>query len=793
MPDLNQYFRRIFIFPVLLLLLLSSCSPASKVQKRGGYMLAGHSVKADRPEINTDDLLNFAQPRPDRKFLGLLRPGVWVSDMFSGGKDRKVKRWFRTRVGRPPVLLDSALVDNSLHPMRIYLNNKGYFGAKVERDIYFKGSRAFVRYKTQTPEPHRLGKITFDIPDDSLRYFLSRSGNPSLLVSGKQYDAYVIRDERERITRDLKDAGYFGFSREYILFEIDTSVRKGIADVLVRVENVRSKEPAPGLPAEYIPHRRYFINNVFIHTNFAEQVGDTLFHNDTLVWKRKREDTTAGIRPDFHLIYRNKLRVRPEAIARSVMVKPGKPYKQQDINFTYNRIQNMGLSRFVSVNLPPARIPDSLKPSGISLLDCEIRMVRNPVNMFTTEAEATNAGGHVGLGGSFSYQNRNIFRGAETFRLKIRGAMEMEPQYGLRAELPGRLFNSLEAGIESGIDFPHLLTPFRIAMLGAQHRARTTIGFGFNYQDRSYYTRYLTFLSFGYEWSTSNTTRHIFSPVELSSISIERDSLITEYLNSLKDPRYLNQYTDHLVMALKYSYVFNNQNFSGRSNYFYFRGNIESAGNVLNFYSTLVGASRDSDGNFTLLDIRFAQYLRSDIDFRYYRPAGDKRQVVYRAAFGIGVPYGNSNVLPFEKGFFAGGANGLRGWQLRSVGPGEYYSPVKSGFERVGDLWLESNVEYRFPVYSFLSGAAFVDAGNIWLLKENEDFPGGHFNLRNLPSTLALDAGLGFRFDFSFFIFRIDGGLPVYDPGQKTGSRWLRISGFQLADINWNFGIGYPF
>ncbi|WP_367328528.1 BamA/TamA family outer membrane protein [Lentimicrobium sp.] len=754
--------------------------------------MAGHSVKVDRPGIDTYDLLNFAQPKPNRKFLGLFRLGVLVYDLNSGGKDRKFKRWMRNNLGRAPVLLDSALIDNSLIPMRVYLNNKGYFGAEVQRRIELRGARAFVNYQTKTKDPFIFGQVVFDIPDDSLRYFLNTEGTASLITSGKQYDAYLMRDERERITRVLKDAGYYAFSREYIFFEVDTTRAKGKADIKVRVENVRTKPSGLMDSASFRPHQRYFISNIFVNTNFAEMVGDSLPKNDTLAY-RKNNDSLLQPNPDFYLIYKNRLRIRPAALSRAVFIQPGTPFNQQKINLTYNRLQNLGLSRFVSVNLNPAEIAPELQPEGISLLDCDIRMVRNPVNMINPEVEATNAGGFVGLGGSLNYRNRNIFRGAETFRLKLRGAFEVEPDLGLGIEPRAGIFNSLEAGVETGLDFPTLLSPFRIEGINRNYRAKTTVALGLNYQQRSYYTRYVSYASFGYDWYSSNTTRHLFSPVELSSVSIVRDSTFNAILKDFKDPRYLNQYTDHLVMALKYSFIFNNQNLSSKKNYFYFRANFESAGNLLNLYSNIANAPVDEDGNFTLFRIRFAQYIRTDFDFRYYKPLTAKQQLVYRAALGVGVPYGNSSVLPFEKGFFAGGANGLRGWPIRSVGPGEYYTPVKSGFERVGDIWLEANLEYRFPMYSFLNGAFFIDAGNIWLLRENEDFPGGKLDLKKLPASLALDTGLGLRFDFSFFIFRIDGGLPVYDPGKLTDSRWFSISKFQLRDITWNFGIGYPF
>ena len=285
----------------------------------------------------------------------------------------------------------------------------------------------------------------------------------------------------------------------------------------------------------------------------------------------------------------------------------------------------------------------------------------------------------------------------------------------------------------------------------------------------------------------------VCSPVDLSSISIVRDSLFTVKLLELNDRRFFNQYTNHLILAMKYSYVFNNQNLGDRKNFTYFRVNIEPAGNLFNLISSVTGAPRDSNGKYTLFKIRYAQYFRTDFDFRYYRPLTPHQRLVYRLAFGIGIPYGNSTSLPFEKGFFAGGANGMRGWPVRTLGPGEFASHSANILESVGDMWFEGNVEYRFPMYRYLNGALFTDVGNVWLLHDNIDFPGGMFTWNRALKSLALDAGLGLRFDFSIFVFRIDGALRLYDPARETSHRVIDLSKFQLKDINWNFGIGYPF
>jgi len=781
-----------FAWAAIILLLVASCSTKSKLEKRGGYLMDRHVVKTDRPGISKYDLENFAQPKPNRKFLGLFRQGVWIYDAFSGGRESRFKHWVRTRLGAAPVLLDSALVDNSMNSMRVYLNNKGYFGAHLTRQIHYRRTKASVTYNTITPAPFIFGNITYDIADDSLQYFVNKMQANSLLKQGGQYDAYLLRDERERITKELKDIGYYAFSREFIFFEIDTSQVQRKADVKIYIQNRRIQGASATDSLNEMPHIRYFINNVYIYSNQTGMTSDSSFVLDTLAY-RPSYDTSGQSNPLFYQIYRERIRVRPEAIARAVFVKPGEPFSQQNINLTYNRIQNLGLSRYVSVAVSPANSAVHGNIPVSSLLDCDVRMIRTPVNMYTIEAEGTNAGGFVGLGGSFNYRNRNIFRGAEILRLKIYGAFEIQPDLVGDGGTNNNLFNSLEGGFETGLDFPGLLTPFRSRQLYQNARAKTSVQIGFNYQERDEYMRYLSSLSMGYEWNSSLTQKHLFSPLDVSSVSISRDSTFSEYLNALEDPRFLIQYTDHLVMAMKYSYIFNNQNVSKRKNFFYFRLNLESAGNVLNLYSNISNSNKDEGGYYSLFGIRYAQYLRGDIDFRYFRVLDERSQFVYRAAFGIGVPYGNSVALPFEKGFFAGGANGLRGWPVKSLGPGTYSSADGKNFESVGDLWIEANVEYRFPMYSFLNGALFSDIGNVWLLKENQDFPGGNIVSRGFFESLALDAGLGFRLDFSFFIFRIDAGLPVYDPGNEIGKRWVNFPKFQMSNLNWNFGIGYPF
>lgn len=786
-----RIYKHLILFVIAILTI--SCSVSKKVERRGGYLLTRNIIKTDRQGISQSDLVNFAQPKPNKKFLGLFRSRVWIWDAFGHNPGKKFNRWVTKNFGEPPILLDTLLVHNSLAPMKQYLWNKGYFGATVHSRVEVNNGKAKITYSTHTEEPWKFGNITREITDDTIKKIILGTGSYSLIHEGDQFDAYNMTAERDRITQLLRNSGYYAFNSDYIYFEVDTSQIEKIANIKLIIQNRDPGEKQKNVSGEDIAqdnlrHKRYAINNIFIHTDYP-RADDTLRNFDTISSALHINNTI----PDFYQIYRNHIKVRPNALSRAVFVAPGSYYSQRNINLTYNRIQNLGISSYVSINVRPPK-DTVVKHNGVELLDCDIKIIRAKVNSFTIEAEGTNVEGMMGLGSSVNYLNRNIFKGAEALRIKAFGSFEVKPKLTIEEnDALLAVFNSLETGFETGLDFPTLLSPVPIRNLDINARPRTTIGLGFNYELRDLYERYLSKFSLSYEWNSSPVSRHYFSPVDLSSVSIVRDSVFNVILQNLKDPRFLNQYTNHLILALKYSYQFNNQNLTDRQNFYYFRINFEPAGNLFNLVSNVANAPRDENGKFKLFGLKYAQYFRSDFDFRYYKPISQHRRLVYRVAYGIGIPYGNSISLPFEKGFFAGGANGMRGWPVRSLGPGEYQSDDGNVLKNVGDMSFEGNIEYRFPIYRFINGALFTDIGNIWLVEENTDFPGGSFTWQNALKSLGADIGMGFRFDFSLFIFRIDGGLRIHDPAKNRDSRFFNPSKFQLKDINWNFGIGYPF
>ncbi|MBE0642246.1 MAG: BamA/TamA family outer membrane protein, partial [Bacteroidales bacterium] len=453
---------------------------------------------------------------------------------------------------------------------------------------------------------------------------------------------------------------------------------------------------------------------------------------------------------------------------------------------TYRRLSELRLFRQVNIGFKDV---SGREPGLGNALDAEIRLIRAPVSAFSIETEGTNSAGDLGIAGNLVYDNRNLFRSAESFNIRLKGALELQ-RLADGSDKEFLIFNTYETGVQAGLRFPRFLLPVSLEQFPKLFEPVTLLDLGFNVRQRPDYRRTVTNLSVGYEWKESTTRKHILYPADFNAVNIVADS---SFDPGRFGPRYVAQYSDHLVAALKYSFILNTQPVARGGNYRYFRGNFSSSGNFLNFASSVFQAPHDPEGHYRLFNIRFAQYIRLDGDFRTYRVLRPGHILAGRAAAGFGVPYGNSDVLPFEQAFYSGGANGLRGWELRSLGPGSFRDASGSSYDKIGDLLLEANMEYRFPIYSYLKGALFADLGNVWLLRPSDAFPGGDFKLDRFASELALDAGIGFRLDFSFFLFRVDLATPLRDPSLPTSERWSRLSEWNGGDLVWNLGIGYPF
>ncbi len=784
-------FRLHIFLSFVLFVFVTGCNITRGV-KEGEYLLDKNTVTIDKkhagiqsPDFNQDDLYELVQQQTNDKLLGVFKLGVWVNSLTSKGKETRFKTWLDKTLGQDPVILNELMIGRSTDQMELFLNNHGYFHSDISTQVNTNDKKATVKYNVVLAQPYMVRNAEFRISDTALLRLVTDDSLNSLIKPGDIYSAEDLDEERLRISSLLRNEGYYYFAPEFVFFEIDSSFNSYSLNIYTNIQQYKNTVNEGASRGTIVNHQKYYLNRIAIDPDFNPIRTDT---SQMQVYSTKR-DTSSG--HSFNIFYRDKLKIRPRTLRRSVFMEPGRLYREKDERYTYRQLSGFPLFAYTALDFRAA--PDVIDPNDSTkkYVDCLIELSRKPVQSFTIETEGTTSGSKLGLAGNFVYRNLNLFRGGEVLSLRLTGGVEWQAS-STSSEPVLLFFNTVQTGAEASLDFPKFLIPFFSHRIPKTLRPRTTIKTGVNYQNRPDYERYITNGSFGYRWAASEFVNHVLTPLEINSVSIFPDSAFVSRLEELNDQRLLNQYTDHFIMSANYTYIFNNQQLNQVKNFTFFRWNIESAGNALSAFSQLANAPKNEDDYYGVWNIPFSQYLRTDIDFRYYWALRKDYTLVYRNLVGVGVPYGNSDVLPFEKGFYAGGSNSMRGWNYRTLGPGSFVDTLAENFERMGDLTIQANFEYRFPIYKWFQGALFTDIGNIWLLNESENYDGGQFQVNNFISELGIDAGFGLRLDLSFFIFRIDAATPIRDPSYPLDQRW-QFDKLQLRKMVWNFGIGYPF
>lgn len=784
---------RYSIIVLLFSLVLGSCSNTREFSK-GQYLVTQNRIAyaGKNPGIGTSELSGLIKQRPNKRFAGVLRFKLWAYQRSQKGKENGFRRWMENTVGERPVILDTNFTFESCREIEKYLSNIGYFYSKVGYSLEYRerSKKVHVSYHINPSEPYRIGSMSFDVDDPQLRAWIAKDTSSSLIRPGDIYNVYTLDDERERISEYLNNSGFYGLVKDYIYFEVDSATGNKEMNIFLKIKDI--SRPHPDSAGKFIeePHNRYQIRKVVVNPDFDPSVlnrkaqkKDTLLHEVHQIHMDRPPNY-------YYILYKDKLRIKPKVLSQNILIENDEPYKLRDVSETQKRFRALSIYKYSNISFTP--LHDTLPATDRSLrnLECKISLQRAPVHQYSIEAEGTNSGGDLGIGGNVSYRNRNIFKGGETFQLKVRGAMEAQRsnQADVDEQQTFLFFNTFEYGVEAAINFPRFLIPIKMERFPKYFRPTTTVSTGLNFRKRSTYDRYILNFTFGYKWKESETKTHIVQPFNISSIRVFPTPEFTKELEEINDPRLKNQYTDHLITALQYSFIFNNQDLKKVKDFIYFKGDIETSGNVFYGFNNLLDSRQDSAGFYQVAGIRYAQYARLEMDFRYYLVASRNNQVVFRLLTGLGLPYGNSDALPFEKGFYLGGANSMRAWIYRGLGPGGFVDQG-TNIDKMGDIVLEGNIEYRFPIYSFFKGAFFMDAGNIWLLKRNNSYPDAEFNMNTFYKQLAVDGGIGLRFDFNFFLFRVDFAMRLRDPAQAEGEKWVGSRGIWF----WNFGIGYPF
>jgi len=754
------------------------------------YLLIKNKFKTNNRKINSEDLSGYLQQVPNTKLFGLFRANIAFYNLGNKGKETKFKKWLRTKVGAAPVILDTGLVSVSVKQMKMYLANKGYFQSKVSDSVVFKKKKATVYFIIHATKPYTIRNFYYAIPDTQLATFVYKDTSKCLIKPGTNYDSYRLDDERTRLTNYLMTQGFFRFSNNYISYRIDSTLNCRKMDITMEIANPVVPSILDLTTVMESHHKRYFINKIYIIPDFDHFQTDTVKY-DTLV-KNLENPGKVKSYSSYYFLYRDRFRVKPRTITQSIFITPGSNYNMFDVNQTYSQLAALQVFKYINIQFNETGDRIDIHQQPKDLIDCRIQLSRSAAHSFSVTADGTNSGGALGIQTGISYSNRNIFRGAQLFRLSLSVSVQAQASVESSGQSSG-FFNTVELGASAGLTFPQFLFPIRPELLSKHFKPKTSITIGYNYQHQQDYDRHISNVTFGYSWSQTDQLKHTLNPVEIALVKVYPDAYFDSVINAQPDKRLKNQYTDHLVAGIRYTLQYSNQQVNKIKDFVYIRSNMETGGNLFYGISNWFGLTKNESGQYTLFGLPYSEYLRPDIDIRYYNKLGKLFLMVYRFYAGIGIAYGNSSVLPFEKSFYAGGANGMRGWKMYYLGPGSYHNDTVDGtYSQIGDMQLEANVEFRFPIYKFFKGALFLDAGNIWLLHPSPDLPGGVFKFNDFISQVGIDLGLGLRFDFDFFIFRLDPAIPIRVPWYPSHDRWY-FDKMQFKDIIWNFGIGYPF
>ena len=788
----STYNFPILIFSLSLLLSMASCSSTKYVGKNE-YLLNKLVVKVDDNSINTSELKKNIKQKPNVKILGTWKFHLGLYNL-SGKNDKKgFNKWLR-RIGEEPVIYEEFQTKRSLKQIEIYLRKKGYYNSVVRDSVTYRRKKAKVYYSVTANQPYRYGNIYRNINDLPYR-FLSKSQKEQELSdssqlrkyvavdsvitkikAGDKVDSDVLNEERVRLSKLLKNQAYFNFSREYIHFMMDSTNKNHQMDVFVGMKK-------PAIPKAILKYR---INKLVIYTDYDPKLvlmndTDYLSELDTLTYK------------NTEFIFRSRMKIKPDVILSSILVKKGDLYNLNAVEKTYSRLQSLNQYKFVNVKF--AEVQNNISDS-IGLVNCIIQLTPHNRQFYSVELEGTNSSGNIGFAGNFNYQHKNIFGGAEIFDVQLSNARETVKSSQQTD------FNSSEYGIETKMSIPKFLLPiFNANKFRKSYNPKTSFSLSYNYQKRPDYTRTIADASFGYFWRSSKYLKHTFNLVELNFVDVK--NLSDNFLGSINNLYIQNSFTDHVIATSRYSLTYNDQNLNLPGNYNYLRFNLEVAGNTLGAIDKVFGKSKtidyDDNGNIEgsyhdFFGIRYAQYIKSDIEYRFNHRINKANTMVYRVFFGLGYPYGNLKVLPFEKSYFSGGANGVRAWQVRSLGPGSYVSEDAIYPNNTADLKLEANMEYRFKLVWVFEGALFLDAGNIWAVAKKDDRKGADFQINRFYKEIALGTGFGTRVDLKFILFRIDLGLKLRDPSLAESNRWIIAHRpFKMNQLTFNIGIGYPF
>jgi len=794
-------------FCAILLFIIVFVAGCSSTKYIADYQAIVKHVDIDSVDKKFDEeALNYIQK--DIRPTSTIGINVLIYNIFNT-KDGKYKTSNIRPLGTPPPILDSTLVEISRNQIEKFLNGKGYFKAKVSADIKVKNKRAHVHFNVNQGPSFSVNKVKYQIADTLVKkLYLSVKPTFTHLREGMRYDDDSLAYERDQIYQLMKGHGYFDFARPYVKYDVDSNLNASKANVTLYIDN----------PADKAGHQQFTIGetNVIIAPDadgfpdtYADGFSDTLKLNPK-VFRGLRYTDLSG-------------KFRRNPIVRYNFLREPETYSVANENLTYDRMYELNVFKNVKIDY------NRPKDSSNQVLPV-IQLIPQKIMSNRIEGEVPFNAGTVGFTLSNTYTNNNLFRGAERFEFQVKGGLQSRIGQG------GSVFKDIyqrDFSVSANLTVPRLMVPLITAQPSRRGGMPRTIFSGsYVYAlQKDVFSRHVYLTSVTYEFVESKSKFHSLTPLNfeyrfgnllLDTTSSQNQDIIRANIYSilLLDRR-------NITLGSKYTYSLNADKLLTNQTFVYFRGNIDIAGNSLYLASKISGNKHNpAVGDYSeILGLPFNQYVRPEIDVRWYKSLGGEKQLVSRLNAGIGYAYGNSIAMPFEKLFFAGGSQGIRAWQARTLGPGNYNRgdeltneetrKALYGLDQLGEMHLEANLEYRYKLLNKffgakLKGAFFLDAGNVWNVSSSSQIKSTYFDFSKLGSQIALGTGMGFRYDVEYFVFRFDIGLKLKDPQFSGSDQWviskffsgsktfkddyyLRNSPDRYRFVQYNFGIGMPF
>lgn len=749
--------------------LLAGCS-SSRFLKEDEKLLASVKLTSSEKHVKPSNYRNYIRQNANAKWFNLVKVPLGLYCMSGTDSTKRFNRLLH-RIGEPPVIYDSLQKERTVQTLTSALLGKGYLHANVKATTFPSKKKVKVAYAMNPGMLSYVASINYEFDNERIEAVVREMLKRSKLYKGMPLNISLLDEERNRIIHALLDQGYYAINKDFITYKADTVAGDYGVDLTM----------AFSCPTGVDSSKAYSVYTI----------RDVRIYED--VTPGSQVDTT-GYR-GLTILYRDKLRLQRRLYKNHVYILPDSIYRESNTQNTYSALNALSAVNYSTVRFFEAG-------SDSAALDCEIQIKRSSPHTISTELEGTNTAGNLGAAVAVTYSNQNIFKGSETFSLKVRGAYEaITGLEGYNNQ------NYIEYSAESSFRFPTFMFPFLSQKRKQSMKAVSEISMMYNSQNRPEFHRRVLTGAWTYRWS-QNQKPQLQHHLDLFSLNYVfmpwiSNTFRKEYLEN-DDPRYSilkYSYEDLFIMRVGYSFIYNsnrkgNSMGATQTKGFQIKFNVETAGNLLYGLSELFNAEKDKNGQYSLFNIAYSQYAKVDLDYSKSFLVNERNSLALHAAFGLALPYGNSTIIPYEKRYFSGGANSVRGWGARRLGPGRYVG--KDGkidfINQTGNLKLDLSMEFRSHLFWKIHGAAFIDAGNVWNTRLYADQAEGQFKFESFYKQIAVAYGLGIRLNLDYFILRFDGGMKAVDPAVESGRlHYPLVCPSFKRDFTFHFAVGLPF